>query len=241
MTSVILYQMGKVGSSSLKGTLNHYKFKSLHIHRYFWTNNERPVSLMPFLLKLKQNRILKKLLKAEKVKVITFYRDPLPRNISSFFQNLDIYFSKKERKNLSYEILKHKFNSSFRFHDTPNNWFDLELKRKLNLDIFEIPFDKEKGFVIIKKGSVEVFVCITNKLNTLENELAEFLEVDEFKLLSKNIGEEKWYRKHYKEFREKYKPTQEMLDQLYKSKTINYFFTPNQIETLRNKWLDDKA
>lgn len=230
--------MGKVGSSSLRGTLDRYKFRSLHIHRYYFSNNERPpINPKPLWWKLKYNTTLERFLKADKVKVITFYRDPLPRNISSFFQNLDIYFSRRERRRLTFEILEKKFNESFRFHNTPNNWFDFELKRKLGIDIFETPFDKERGFTIIKKNNIELFVCITNKISSLEGELASFLEIEEFKLISENVAENKWYKDLYKEFKKKYKPSEEMLETLYSSKTINHFFSPKTIEALKNKWL----
>jgi len=239
MHPVILYQMGKVGSSSLKATLEHYEFKSLHIHRYYFRNNERPTNLKRLIVKARHNTKLNSLLKSKKVKVITLYRDPLPRNISSFFQNLDVYFTKKEMKNLNYEKLKQKFNTSFRFHNTPNNWFDIELKRKLDIDVFEFPFDKEKGYSIIKKGNIELLVCTTSKINTLEKEFAQFLELDEFKLINKNVGNNKWYRDLYKEFKDKYKPSEEILSKLYESKTINHFYLASIIKTMRNKWLDN--
>lgn len=229
MYSVILYQMGKVGSSTLKESLKHQNIKPLHIHRYYFKNNEKPIGLRRFIHKVKSNIIFNRFIRNKRVKVITFYRDPLARNISSFFQNLDVYFSKTELETLSFEILERKFIGASNLHKSPNNWFDIEFNKKLRVDIFKNPFDKEKGFGIFKKNNIDFFVCTTNKINSLEKEFGRFLEIEDFKIINKNIGSKKWYNHLYKEFKEKYKPSATMLDSLYNSKTIRHFYSEEDI------------
>ncbi|WP_417558838.1 putative capsular polysaccharide synthesis family protein [Mesoflavibacter zeaxanthinifaciens] len=237
MTPVIVYQMGKVGSSTLKNSLEENDIPALHIHRYFFKNTERPNTLKLLPHKLKNRVVFNRFLKGDKVKIITFYRDPLSRNISSFFQNLDVYFKTSEFENLDYKILEERFNKAINLHDTPNNWFDLEFKKKLNIDVFKYPFNKQKGYTLISKGNIEVFLCVTNKINHLETELGDFLELDDFKLNNSNIGDKKWYKDLYIEFKERYKPTTKMLDTLYGSNTINHFYNDDEINRMKSRWL----
>lgn len=237
MTPVIVYQMGKVGSSTLKNSLEENNIPALHIHRYFFKNTERPNTLKLLPHKLKNRVVFNRFSKGDKVKIITFYRDPLSRNISSFFQNLDVYFKTSEFESLDYKILEERFNKAINLHDTPNNWFDLEFKKKLNIDVFKYPFNKQKGYTLISKGNIEVFLCVTNKINHLETELGDFLELDDFKLNNSNIGDKKWYKDLYIEFKERYKPTTKMLDTLYGSNTINHFYNDDEINRMKSRWL----
>lgn len=140
-------------------------------------------------------------------------------------------------KTLDYKILEERFNKAINLHDTPNNWFDLEFKNKLNIDVFKHPFNKQKGYTLISKGNIEVFLCVTNKINHLETELGDFLELDNFKLNNSNIGDKKWYKDLYIEFKERYKPTTKMLDTLYGSNTINHFYNDDEINRMKSRWL----
>lgn len=236
MTPIIVYQMGKVGSSTLVKSLDENNKDALHIHRYFFLNNERPITLKLLPNKIKHRIIFNSFLRKEKVKIISFYRDPLPRNISSFFQNLDVYFKPSKFSKLTYKNLKDKFDNANKVHQTPINWFDVEFKRKLNIDIFNYPFDKEKGFTVIKKGHIEIFLCVTNKIDLLEKQIAEFLEIDAFQLKNSNIGDNKWYGDLYNEFKKKYQPSEDMLNSLYGSPAIKHFFCSEEIEKMKSQW-----
>ncbi len=241
MVPVMLYQMGKVGSSTLKHSLNKFNVDNMHVHRFYFSHKERPLSIKDRLQKLKHNYLMNKFLnnKKQEFKIITFYRDPLPRNISSFFQNLEYYFTSKELAHLDYETLVKAFNNSNQIHETPNNWFDLEFKRKTGIDIFKHPFDKEKGYSVIKNGHVSVFVCTTNNINNLESELGAFLDIPKFKIYNDNVGDQKWYKDLYAEFKKNYQPSKAMIDSLYNSNTIHHFYSENEIHKLKNKWLNE--
>ena len=238
MFSTIIYQMGKVGSSSIKYSLEKSKLNPLHIHRYYITNIETSIGINPRLLfsMYRKKIFFFYLIKFKKVKIISFYRDPIKRNISSFFQNLKFYFSKNELKKIQYNDLEKKFNQLSNIHQTPNLWFHSEFNSSLNLDIFNHTFNKEKGFKIIKEKNIEIFICRTDKINLLSKELGAFLEIDNFEIINTNIGSQKWYKDLYLEFKENYVPSKEMINFLYDSDTCNYFFTINEINEMKNIW-----
>lgn len=236
MLHVILYQMGKVGSSTLKESLTKYDLKTLHIHRYFFFNQNEKLNFRFFIYKLRKAITFDYFLIKKRIKVITFYRDPLQRNISSFFQNLKFYFSGEELESLTFEKVRDKFNSIEKIHSTPNNWFEVEFKRKLKIDIFDHPFDRDAGYSVFSKKNIDVFICTTEKINTLKLEFGVFLGVENFELIQKNVGDNKWYKELYNEFKKRYTPPLELLDELYNSKTIKHFYTDKKRIELRSKW-----
>ena len=93
-TIVIIYQMGKVGSSSIYNSVNRY-FKTYHIHYL----NEKIISQIyqkskdknqSVPLHLETSTEVLNLLKSEKkIKIISLIREPISRNLSAFFENLD--------------------------------------------------------------------------------------------------------------------------------------------------------
>ena len=240
MNAVILYQMGKVGSSSLEYSLEKVGVPVLHLHRIFWGSYETPFSgiFIPLsaIQKVRQRVIYRYYMMRKNAKIITLYRDPLARNVSSFFENLNRYFSQEECEQLNFEILEQKFNSLDRMRSTPISWFDQELCRKTKIDIFSYAFDQDAGFGVIQRGKTEMFLCTLEKLNDLTDEIASFLNIPRFEMHNQNVGGEKWYSALYKEFKERYCPPSSMLTDLYESKAARYFYSQAQREIFRSKW-----
>lgn len=240
MDAVILYQMGKVGSSSLEYSLEKEGVPVLHMHRIFWGSYETPFSgihiPLSALQKVRQRVIYRYYMMRKNARIITLYRDPLARNLSSFFENLTHYFSKEECERLNFDMLERKFNSLNVMRATPISWFDQEFGRKTKIDIFAHPFDQEAGFSVIRSKKTEVFVCTLEKLNDVIDEIASFLNIPEFKLQNQNVGGEKWYSALYAEFKARYKPSSSMLDDLYESKAAKHFYSQKQLDIFRAKW-----
>jgi uncharacterized protein YktA (UPF0223 family) len=148
---IVVYQMGKVGSltvyeSLLKSSV--YQENVFHVHRL---NSE----IVP---NTKKNKFLRELYDNEsahnKWKVISLVRDPIARNISAFFHNLEIFlpnFYKQYRGN-NYDILKlvDVFYKSYP-SNVPNNYFDAEIKTMFDIDVFSTSFDTSIGYQNIFK------------------------------------------------------------------------------------------
>ena len=235
---VLIYQMGKVGSTSLIKSILDFKIQPIQIHRLFFTNNEVKLNIRRIIVKLKMHLdiFIHQYILRKRIKIITGYRDPMARNVSTFFQHLNRNYSKKEIASINYKELIDDFSHST-FFDTPNNWFDIELKRKFGIDILKNSFDKEKGYSIITNKKVDVFVYRLDKLNQLEEEIGMFLNIKNFKLTGANIGSEKSYAQLYIDFKKNYTPSDTLIKKLYTSKTINHFYSSKDIELLKNKWI----
>jgi len=177
--------------------------------------------------------------KGKKVKIITSAREPVARNISFMFFTLPLMFS----KNADIAVHKYAFTEIFEYmyykmidHDYVLNWFDSEIKACLGIDIYEYPFDKEKGYVLIEKDNVELLVLKMEKLDNCAQIIKEFTGVNEFTLERENSSENYWYKPVYDKFKEKFIPDKEYLEHMYESKFMHYFYSDDEIKGFYEKY-----
>ena len=117
------------------------------------------------------------------------------------------------------------------------SWFDYEIKALFGVDIYEYPFDKEKGYSIIEHDNVQILIYKCEKLYQLEKVLAEFLKIPDFRLEKSNQGEEKIYAYVYKKFKEEVKLNLQYFDYYYTNNLkLKHFYTDFEIEYFKEKW-----
>src|SRR6056297_3646022 len=91
-TGNIIYQMGKVGSSSIEHSADrsvaHIHTFALTVSRYFIKKKLNLLDYMQYILKQLLLRIYK--LRGDK-RIITLVREPVARNVSCLFQALENY------------------------------------------------------------------------------------------------------------------------------------------------------
>lgn len=250
---VLVYQNGKVGSSSVSQSLQNSGTKSLHIHRIFFRNDivkelilgdqrmnsERDYCFVEFQKNLSyfKEQIRHK-------KIITLVRDPIAVDLSTVFQwigggDADRYFTEQLNQGKYFlqvvaELMKKIQNRLF-------NWFDEELKELCGIDVFEYPFDREKGYTIIKKDDIEVLLLKTEKLSEMTEIIRSFTGNYQFKLSKENIGESKEYAHIYRGVRKNLVLAQEYVDFYYKGNVqVSHFYNDNEIEYMKNKWITQK-
>mgnify|MGYP001397717332 CR=1 FL=1 len=164
--SVIIYTMGKVGSTTLQKVLKkNGTFKQVyHIH----TLNEAKINRLNEEYKKigkKYTGLIDQTLGAieynkltEKPLIVSGVRDFFSRMVSDFFQNAkrnDLYwggdlFNNDGSYNIP-EILKYlnnKVDTIDFSKDYVFSWFNNEVKTYFDFDVFSVPFDKEKGYII---------------------------------------------------------------------------------------------
>jgi hypothetical protein len=196
---VLNYQMGKVGSSSVAKYLRDNGHFEWHIHRFYDTPVAGPWPKKK-LFKILDFAILwlVKLL-AIRIYLVMGVRDPLSRDVSMFFQTAQNHYGiNPAEANLEelYCIFIDKFPVG-----VVDNWFDDEIKRTFNIDVFTIPFNTKRGFVQFSSGRVNVFLYRLDKLDSLEGQLAEFFEEKDFKLIKINTNSNKDYAENYSAFK----------------------------------------
>lgn len=253
--SILVYQPGKVGSSSIYKSIFNLKLPVIHLHRLAYNSNlfgdENISAYNELMEQIKQSRI----------KIITGVREPISRDISNFIHNLndgrwytysflnqDINdtFQKVVDKYYVNKNYKHELRNDYKWLDISWNcgkygqmfeWFDFELKKVFGIDIYDYPFDKEKGITIIKKDNIEIFLYKLEQLNNNEKELGKFIGNSKFTLLNDNVGNEKKYKYLYEEFLQNLKISKNYFEIYYlNNEKMKHFYTEKEISIFMQKW-----
>lgn len=236
-TNVMIYQMGKVGSSSINNSLDTcfqtHAFDGEDPIKYFTSRGKDRIlftALEKFRWRTYQNAFNRNIGRFSEIKIVTSVRDPIARNISAFFQ----YFPRKDRKKPMEDIIRDYW--TFTAHLTPLTWFDQELKKHFDIDLFQEPFDKEKGCSVIHKGNIRVLVLKMEMMDKNEQAIGDFLGMNHFELKNDNEGRIKWYGDIYQAFKSAIEIPDWYIDLLYRSKMMGHFYTEGEIDAFIAKW-----
>lgn len=116
-------------------------------------------------------------------------------------------------------------------------WYDEELKNNFGIDILQEYFDIEKGYSIIKSQNIELLVIKLEKLDELEDVIAEFVGNSEFKIVRTNEAKTKSYKYVYKQFLEEVVLPEEYIDFYYKGNPFTkHFYGREEREQYYAKW-----
>ncbi|MFF2886915.1 putative capsular polysaccharide synthesis family protein [Paenibacillus sp. NPDC057967] len=256
-SDILVYQPGKVGSSTICNSLSTIGVNVTHVHMftdYFIYDLIPELVWEPEPMELetirKSSRYCSdKIKQANHLKIITLVREPLSRDYSQFLLHLS-------------ELVKHGYLSSddslleacaegIRKRAIQNGkckygyqfeWFNKELKEVFGVDVYNHPFDKEKGYSIIKQDNIEVLVVKLEKLNDLEQVVGEFANAPNFKLFNVNIASEKDYKELYKSIRESVKIPREVVSLYYNgNRYMDHFYSEEEKKSFLLKWQNNIA
>ncbi len=104
------------------------------------------------------------------------------------------------------------------------------------IDFLAHPFDKEKGYSVIKEGDIECFVFQLEKLNNLVPELSQWVGVPFGKLEVSNVGTDKWIGKSYKQAQKELRFSKEYFESCFDQPYVKHCYTEADIEKFKNKW-----
>ncbi|MFG6102884.1 putative capsular polysaccharide synthesis family protein [Leptothoe sp. EHU-05/26/07-4] len=228
---ILVWTMTKVGTTSIARSLQ----TKLGKYRVF---GEHTLNLpdWPRSVTLYNEFIIKK----KPIKIITAVRDPISQSVSNFFHRYSIYTGDNViSPQLTVEETMNKFLST-EFDFSWETWFEKNLERYLDIDVYNYPFSVKKGYVTIEKGNAEVLLIKSEIENSLkEKAIKEFLNIDDFRIKNKNLGDSKAYSKTYKRFKKEAKFPNEYLDYINKSKYLNHFYSSIERDAIFQKWSAD--
>ncbi|HLR38619.1 MAG TPA: putative capsular polysaccharide synthesis family protein [Chitinophagaceae bacterium] len=271
---VLVYTMGKVGSTSISNSLKS-QLKGYSVYNVHWLNKSNLRADQQFHKKLyhehknngKESNVLPDYIirgfyvsdlisnsnpNSDKHKVITLVRDPVAREVSSFFQNSERFFGinfegiDKSNQEATLERLIDVFLNDFisrngiDFLDAdPLTWFDEEIEKVFNVNVYDSQFPKGKGYMLFKNDGVDVLLIRLEDLNRCFSEASAQLLGKEQKIIkSKNTAGKKNYSSIYAAFKNRLELPEWYLDKMYESKYAKHFYTPNERLGFREKWTD---
>lgn len=182
------------------------------------------------------------------IKIISGVREPIERIISQKWQNIDQPF--RYNDTCMSVLIDNNYNDyvdnkkkviikpGFRFYKDVTNFFYDHIEQIFGIDVFKYPFDKEKGYSVIKKNNISVFVYRLDKLSNLEKEIGEFAGDSSFSLKKANDATEKKYAFAYAQYLELVKVKKDFFDSLVNSKGMTHFYTEEECKKYREKWDD---
>lgn len=179
------------------------------------------------------------------IKIISLVRDPVARNVSTFFFAFPQFvpdWKEREAQNLlPASTLNTIFESKRKFIQTALNWFDEQIKDTLGLDVYAVPFDTARGWQVYKKGQVELLLLRMEDLHrTGEDALRKVLHLPHLKMVKVNTGEEREAYELYRRFLT-HPISQEYLEMTYATKLARHFYTKAEIEQFIQRWRNPKG
>jgi hypothetical protein len=268
--AVIIYQMGKVGSRTVQCSLEALDLDMPIYHVHFLTQDliDEYVEKRRVFLGTKRYGRLKHIwlyeylrkqmdsgLDGRKWRVITLTREPIGRNISEFFENLEVepldsagqwYRVRSDHDFYDFEIkvsvqdmseLVQLFLTRLE-HDTPLVFFDQQLRSVLSVDVYSSEFPISKGYQIYDGEIADVLVIrLENLSDCAAGALKEFLGIGEFTLINDNVASEKPCAPLYRKFKESITLPESYVDEMYNSKYMRHFYSEEEITSFKNKWV----
>ena len=119
-------------------------------------------------------------------------------------------------------------------------WFHRELQATFGVNVFDYPFDREKGYTIIREGQVEVLVLKLETMNKNYEIIKEFSGISEFKeeFENHNVGELKSYRYLYEGIKHEVDVPRTLLDFYYKNNPqFAHFYTKEEADAFYKRWI----
>lgn len=180
-------------------------------------------------------------------KIITAVRDPMSINLSNAFEFISNGLN--IRHNYMLGTLKPDFfdnggdaQTLFDFlYSDPNflNPIDNFYERfKENVfDLSKYPFDKEKGYSIVKVGNVEVFTYQLEKMDNIITELSNWIGNNEFdSWVKSNEASSKWIAKPYQQAKKEITFSKEFFDCCYDNDWVKHFYSEDDIKKFKDRW-----
>jgi hypothetical protein len=253
MPPVLIYQMGKVGSSTVHASLNQLGIPNYEVHllssdtileteEYY---RQLPHTAMPGHLQTSKylSELIEKTRGKIRWKVVTLVREPVSRVISNTYENLgdvmpDIvdYTAEESISNILEYICKliRNFDES---SDYVCTWFDREIKAVFGFDIYSAEYNKFNGYQIFRTDIADILLMRLESMNQCHKQaFYELLGTKEFQLINANIGREKPYRMSYKRLLHEISFPMQDLDRIYSSRYAKHFYGANEIKDLKDKW-----
>ncbi len=242
-TPIYVYQMAKVGSSAVYEALRKRGLPVFHFHRMNREHLERMrarraalgwTPLPPFEGDVLGLRLYDTLVRrGRRAKIITLVRDPIARNLSSYFEFVDLIWNTHDAHlSVSTDDLHRGFAERFP-HDEALTWFDDELRTIFGIDVYEHPFPasghQRIGDLLILKSELDDA--------TKAAAVAEFLAIRKLTLKSVNVTGAKAKGDAYRRFRETLRLDPAYVDRMLDARYTRHFYTDTEREAMRRKYL----
>jgi len=204
------------------------------------------------------------------LQIVSGIRDPVDRSISMLFFAADFYGHKELalsfRENASLGFLLEYFRETWRqslsdrIPETTfeqllcqsllryRDWFDLQFRDFLHLDLMQAGFDFERSSLTLREGAVEV-LCYrfedmkegSDAWGRLSASASEFLGTPITTLPRANAAQNRRARELYSAFRSQITLPDDILDEIYSAPMVRLFYTPAELDAFKSRWRERRG
>ena len=251
---VAIYQMGKTGSNTIVDYLAAVGADTpiYHVHSmtpggftYIRARSRRRGRARPgrnywegVFLRRKLRRTARS---APPWHVVSSIREPVARNLSAFFQSLDVWcpeFSEVHAADRDpFSTLMTAFMDRYP-HDRVLHWFDNEMRESLGIDVFATPFPHSTGWQILEGPAARLLLIrLENVTDCLPDAVASFLpHLARGSVAAANTANGKPYARTYDRFRSSLVLPDDYLSRMYDSTYATHFYTEDERNAFRARW-----
>jgi hypothetical protein len=254
-TPIVVFTLGKVGSTTVKYSLEKAGLPNPVFHTHFLSKKriyetheiskswdltgKRPFSMVQGLA---LNRLGTLTWDRRKWKVITLVREPVGREISDLFQNP---FHFPNLVNLEGQAFISSASAELRkaiaeFDPATNYtvcWFDWEIKEMFGLDLYQQAFDPAKGYAIYSSPRADILLIRMEDLSRCAGQaFQEFLGIPNFLLHKANEAAAKDYSSEYRTVLDSISFPPQDLEKVYNARYARHFYTPAEIQAFKQRW-----
>lgn len=240
-SAILVYQCGKVGSATIWRSIMRNNMDAIHIHfmrhTTVWGNGMLPkykgngdVGWTETIAELRKRK--------EPLKMIVSVREPVGRALSAFME----YFSEDfvccydtrygGIKENAYRFMEKYLKEDYEF----TWWFDEELKAVTGIDVYQYPFDRERGFARISEDGIEILLLKTDKISENQALISEFVGT-EVNLIASNVGATKRYSYIYERLKKEIRIPAELVKESYSNERYRHFYTEDETKRFLKKWI----
>ena len=107
------------------------------------------------------------------------------------------------------------------------------------MHLFDVPFDVNAGYQIMKVGNFDIFIYQIEKINSINKPLADWLGVKEKILIPReHAGDQKWYADIYEYAKNNIKLRKEYFDKCYSEEYVKHFYSEEMIKVFKESYID---
>ncbi len=179
----------------------------------------------------------------QKWKWITPVREPIARNLSAFFEhherNIPDMIERWENGELTVDEIRDSFIQRYD-HMIPLRWFDDEYKALFKLDVYQVPFDKDEGYIVMQTNVFDILLVRSEDLSTMPVELfEEFIDAKGLEVGQVTAGDKSPYAAVYKAFKEQACFPKQFVNAMYDTPYMKTFYSPEQIDTFKQMYVGE--
>jgi hypothetical protein len=259
--TIIVYQMGRVGSNSIKESLEqayrsraantkvlhgHYLNNFEELEKRAKTDLENPTNFIEGINSTARalRQSMMKMHEDQRLKLISLVRDPVARNVSTFCFALNGFLPGWEKKvaehALTIDELHRIFLSKRAYVLTAFYWFEEQMEPVFDIDVYATPFPRERGYQIYSSSKADLLLLRLESLDHCAKEaFHEFLGLPDFKLSNINRGDDLKTGELYRLFKKKPLPY-DYIEWTYSFRLARHFYTEEELRRFAATWAQNE-